>query len=92
MGGSRGLGICYVTSVLGHMPVVTSSESEALRSVQMLRVDVAIIDCFDLAEDEYAALSASCESLSAEQSRPVICIVGQGVAIHAPGWGRQPPL
>jgi len=62
--------------VLGHVRVVTSGESEALRAVQMLRGDLAIIDCFGLAEDEHAALIASLESLSAEQSLPVICIVG----------------
>ncbi len=56
--------------------MVTSGESEALRAVQMLQVDLAIIDCFGLAEDQHAALIASLESLSAEQSLPVICIVG----------------
>ncbi len=65
-----------VVRILGHVRVVTSGESEALGAIQMLQVDLAIIDCLGLAEDEHAALIASLESLSPEQSLPVICIVG----------------
>ena len=42
----------------------------------MLRVNIAIIDCFALADGNCASLIASLKSLSAEQPLPVICIVG----------------
>ncbi len=77
--------------ILGHLRVVTSGESEALRAVQMLQVDLAIIDCFGLAEDEHAALIASLESLSAEQSLPVICIVGPAWRLFQGKEGVNPP-
>ncbi len=63
------------TRVLGYVLVVTASESEALRAVQMLQVDLAIVDCYSLAEGTCAALLASLRSLSAKQSLPVVCIV-----------------
>ena len=65
-----------VVRILGHVRVVTSGESEALRAAQVLQADLAMIDCFGLTEDEHAALIASLESLSAEQSLRVSCIVG----------------
>ncbi len=80
-----------VVRILGHAPVVPSGESEALRAVQMLQVDLAIIDCFGLAEDEHAALTASLESLSAEQSLPVICIVGSAWRLFHGKEGVNPP-
>lgn len=80
-----------VVRILGHVRVVTSGESEALRAVQMLQVDLAIIDCFGLAEDEHAALIASLESLSVEQSLPVICIVGPAWRFFQGKNGVNPP-
>ncbi len=81
-----------VVRILGHVQVVTSGESEALRAVQILHVDLAIIDCFGLAEDEHAALIASLESLSAEQPLPVICIVGPAWQYFQGKNGVTPPL
>ncbi len=78
--------------VLGHVRVVTSKESEAFRAVQILQVDLAIIDCFGLAEGEHAALIASLESLSAEQSLPVICIVGPAWRFIQGKEGVNPPF
>ncbi len=79
-----------VVRILGHVRVVTSGESEALRAVQMLRVDLAIIDCFGLLEDEHAALIASLESLSAEQPLPVISIVGPSWRLYQGEEGVNP--
>ena len=78
--------------ILGHVRVVTSGESEALRAVQILQADLAIIDCFGLTEDEHAALIASLESLSAEQSLPLILYRWSNVTIFSGRGRRQPPL
>ncbi len=80
-----------VVRILGHVQVETSLESEALRAVQMLQVDLAIIDCFGLAEDDHAALIATLVSLSADQSLPVICIVGPGWRFSQGKNGVNPP-
>ncbi len=80
-----------VVRILGHVRVVTSGESEALRAVQMLQVDLAIIDCLGLAENEHAALIASLESLSTEYSLPVICIVGPTWRFFQGTEGVNPP-
>ena len=63
------------TRALGYVSVVTASESGALRAVQMLQVDLAIVDCYGLAEGSCAALVASLMSMSAELSLPIVCIV-----------------
>ncbi len=61
---------------LGHVAAVTSSESEALRAVQMLAVDLAIVDYFGLAEIDCSSIVSSLQRLSATQPLPVIEMVG----------------
>ncbi len=80
-----------VVRILGHVRVVTSGESEALRAVQMLRVDLAIIDCFALADGNCSGLIASLKSLSAERSLPIISIVGPTWRFFQGKNGVNPP-
>ena len=62
--------------VLGYSRVVTSSESEALRAVQIVWADVAVVDSFLLPGSDASRFIASLRKVSANQALPTAVVVG----------------